>query len=121
MKLRLNGIEAECIIGERPDERVRTQTLRLDVELEIPDKAADTDELADTVDYAATADAIRTALAAAKCRMIARAAKVVCDLCMEDPKVLAASVRVEKRGAVLHLASAAATFAATRGGGRDVV
>lgn len=110
MKLRLNGIEAECIIGERPDERVRTQTLRLDVELEIPDKAADTDELADTVDYAATADAIRIALAAAKCRMIEHAAKVACDACTADGRVTAAKVSVTKAGSVPHMESATAVW-----------
>ena len=121
MILELNQIDVDCIIGERAEERISPQRLLVDVRLEICDAAATSDALDDTVDYAALAESVRAALAAAKCRMIERAAKVVCDLCMEDPKVLAASVRVEKRGAVPHLASAAATFAATRGGARDVV
>ena len=33
MLLRLNGIDVDCVIGERPDERTRLQTLRIDVEL----------------------------------------------------------------------------------------
>lgn len=45
MKLELNGIEVECIIGEREDERNRLQTLRVDVALDIPDDAAETDAL----------------------------------------------------------------------------
>ena len=53
MKLELNGIDVECIIGERPDERMRPQRLRVDVVLTIGDRASETDELADTVDYAA--------------------------------------------------------------------
>ena len=68
------------------------------------------DALMDTVDYAALTEKVRAALVAAKCRMIERAAKVVCDLCREDPKVRAATVRVVKSGAVAHLASAAATY-----------
>ena len=102
MTLRLNGIDVDCIIGERPDERTRLQTLRVDVELE----AAETDELSDTVDYAALAARIREALSAAKCRMIERAAKVVRDVCLSEPKVLGAKVRVVKSGAVPHLESA---------------
>mgnify|MGYP003329076712 CR=1 FL=1 len=64
-KLKLNGIEVDCVIGERPDERTRLQKLRVDVELEIPDRAAETDALGDTVDYAALAEKVRAALVAA--------------------------------------------------------
>ena len=66
MTLRLNGIDVDCVIGERPDERTRLQTLRVDIELEIPDDAAETDSLSDTVDYAALTERIRTALASAR-------------------------------------------------------
>ena len=114
MKLELNGIDVDCIIGERPDERTRTQRLRVDVVLTIDDKAADTDELSDTVDYAALTDGIRAALVAAKCRMIERAAKVVADLCLAEPKVSAAEVAVTKFGAIPHLESAAAVFEAVK-------
>src|SRR5574344_1706655 len=51
MKLELNGIEVNCIIGDRPEDRVRPQLLLVDVELTVPDIAADTDCLKDTVDY----------------------------------------------------------------------
>lgn len=106
MTLKLNGIDVDCVIGERPDERTRLQTLRVDVELEIPDSSAETDSLADTVDYAALTGKIRAALAAAKCRMVERAAKVVKDVCLAEEKVLAAKISVVKAGAVPHLESA---------------
>ena len=110
MKLELNGIDVDCIIGERPDERTRTQRLRVDVVLTVGDKASETDELSDTVDYATLAEGIRAALVTAKCKMIERAAKVVADLCLADEKVSAAKVRVVKSGAVPHLESAAAVI-----------
>lgn len=110
MKLELNGIDVDCIIGERPDERTRTQRLRVDVVLTVGDTASDTDELSDTVDYAALTEGIRAALVTAKCKMIERAAKVVADLCLADEKVSAAKVRVVKSGAVPHLESAAAVI-----------
>ena len=106
MKLRLNGIEVDCVIGERPDERDRLQRLLVDVELEIPSAVAETDSLADTVDYAALADRIRAALVDAKCRMIERAAKVVYDsLPSRDAHVV-----VTKSGAVAGLASASVVY-----------
>ena len=110
MKLKLNGVEVACVIGERPDERDRLQRLRVDVELTVPDRAAETDELGDTVDYAGLADRIRAALTAAKCKMIERAAKVVYDVCREDGKVGAAVVTVTKSGAVPGLESASVVY-----------
>jgi len=109
MKLKLNGIDVDCIIGERPDERGRLQKLRVDVELTVSDTAAETDELSDTVDYAALTEKIRAALVAAKCKMIECAAKVVYDVCIADDKVSSARVSVTKSGAVPHLESASVT------------
>ena len=114
MKLELNGIDVDCIIGERPDERTHPQRLRVDVVLTIDDTAAETDELADTVDYAALTERIRAALVEAKCRMIERAAKVVADLCLADGKVSAVKARVVKSGAIPHLESAAAVIEAVK-------
>ena len=114
MKLELNGIDVDCIIGERPDERTRTQRLRVDVALTIGERVAETDALGDTVDYAALTEGIRAALVAAKCRMIERAAKVVCDLCLTEAKVSSAKVRVTKFGAIAHLESASAVFESAR-------
>jgi dihydroneopterin aldolase len=114
MTLELNSLSVDCVIGELPEERVKLQTLLLDVALEIPDAASMSDELADTVDYAALAGNIRAALVAAKCRMIERAAKVAADVCMAEGKVFSARVKVTKSGAVEGLASASATVALSR-------
>jgi len=114
MKLKLNGMDVACIIGDRPDERALLQTLRIDVELTVPDAAADTDELADTVDYAVLTERIRAALVAAKCRMIERAARVVCETCLAEPKVSAVRAAVTKTGAIPHLDSAEAIYECCR-------
>ena len=110
MKLRLNGIDVDCVIGERPDERTRLQKLRVDVELEIPDRAAETDALGDTVDYAALTEKVRAALVAARCQMIERAAKLVCDVCAGEAPVRAATATVTKSGAVQGLTSASVIY-----------
>ena len=114
MKLELNGIDVDCIIGERPDERTKAQRLRVDVVLTIGDRASETDDLTDTVDYAALTEKIRAALIEAKCRMIERAAKVIADLCLADGKVSAVKARVVKSGAIPHLESAAAVIEAVK-------
>jgi len=110
VKLKLKGLDVACVIGERPDERERLQNLCVDVELAVSDAAATSDDLADTVDYAALAERIRSALVAAKCRMIERAAKVVCETCLSDPKVSSVRASVTKSGAIPHLTSAEAIY-----------
>lgn len=110
MTLELNGLAVDCIIGERPEERLRAQRLVLDVTLAIDDAAAESDQLADTVDYAALAQRISDELIRARCRMIERAAKVAFDACLAEPRVRAARVRVTKAGAVPGLASASAVY-----------
>lgn len=116
MELLLNGIDAECIIGDLPDERERAQHLRVDARLEIENTAAFTDELSDTADYAKLAGKVRAALVAAKCRMVERAARVACEACADDRRILSASVRVTKNGAVPGLESATAEYAISRRG-----
>lgn len=108
MKLLLNEIEVECIIGDLPDERTGTQILKVDVELEISDLAGETDELQDTVDYAALTDEIGVALVRGECKMLERAAKIVVDTCLKfgRGKVFAAKAKVTKKGAIAHLKSA---------------
>jgi FolB domain-containing protein len=114
MILQLNSLAVDCIIGELPEERVRLQTLVLDVELEITDTASVSDELADTVDYAELAGNIRAALVEAKCKMIERAARIAADVCLEDGRVRSVKVKVTKTGAIKGLESASAVLTLAR-------
>jgi dihydroneopterin aldolase len=109
VKLKLNGLEVECIIGERPDERNRLQKLLVDVELDVSDVAAQSDCLSDAVDYAELVDKIRDKLVSARCHLIERAAKEVYDLL---PTKLA-KVTVTKRESVPGLSSASAVYPST--------
>ena len=110
MTLRLEGLEVDCVIGERPDERDRVQRLRVDAELEVDGRVAETDDLADAADYAVLTERIRAALVAARCRLIERAAKVAHGVCLADPHVASARVSVTKAGAVPGLAAATAVY-----------
>lgn len=116
MKLSLGGIGVECVIGDLPEERNRLQRLRVDAVLDVPDGAADTDDLADTADYAGVAANVRAALSAAKCRLVERAAKVAAEACLADARVASATASVSKFGAVDGLERASAEWTAVRGG-----
>lgn len=105
--IRLNNIEVLCIIGDLPEERVREQRLLVDVALETDLSAVIvSDRIADTIDYAALSGSIRDSLRSAKCRLIERAAGVVADVCLEDPRVQRVTVCVKKSGCVPGLGSA---------------
>ncbi len=106
-QLKLNGIEVECIIGDQPEERETEQRLLVDVALDIDlADAAESDRLDDTVDYALLVGNIREALEDAQCRLLERAAGVVADVCLSDPRVERVTVGVRKFGSVSGLGSA---------------
>ncbi len=105
--IRLGNIEVLCIIGDLPEERAREQRLLVDVTLEADLSAVmASDRISDTIDYAALSGEIRDALRSAKCRLIERAAGVVADVCLEDPRVERVTVCVKKSGCVPGLGSA---------------
>ena len=106
-QLKLNGIEVECIIGDQPEERENEQRLLVDVALDIDlVDAAESDRLDDTVDYSILVGNIREALEDAQCRLLERAAGVVADVCLSDPRVERVTVGVRKFGSVSGLGSA---------------
>lgn len=109
--LRLNGIEVDCILGDLPEERVSEQRIRVDVALEFDQQdAAASDRLEDTVDYALLVGNIREALEDARCRLLERAADVVADVCLADPRVERVTASVRKFGTVPGLGSAEVTI-----------
>ena len=113
MILRLNGVEVECVIGDLPEERVRTQRLTVDLALELADAVARDDRLESTVDYVKLSEAVRAALIESRCRMIERAAFIVARLAAGTDKVLRATARVTKYGSVPGMASATAEYTMT--------
>ncbi len=117
-KLRLNGIEVLCIIGDLPNERLREQRLMVDVELELDlSAAARSDDLADTVDYAELSRRIREVLRAAQCRLVERAAHLAAEVCLEDRRVCRTTVSVRKSGSVRGLTASEVVLARGRAAG----
>jgi dihydroneopterin aldolase len=109
-QLELQGIQVPCIIGDRPDERLREGLLRVDLTLTFDfAPVAQNDDVTATVDYVALTERVRHVLQTGKYQMIERAAVEVCRACLEDRRVLEARVRVEKSGAIPHLQAASAT------------
>ena len=105
--LKLNGIVVDCILGDLPEEREKKQQVMVDVELSLDmEDAVLSDCLDDTVDYVLLVGNIREALEEARCRLLERAADVVADVCLSDPRVEHVTVGIKKFGTVAGLGSA---------------
>lgn len=113
MKLLLEDLRFDCIIGDLPDERVREQSLRIDVELTVPETAGETDNVVDTADYAALARVIVDRLRQAAPRTLERAARLAGGVALADAHALSVRAKATKFGAVPNLKSAAAVWEGT--------
>lgn len=107
MLLTLNNLEVSCIIGDLPHERLSPRRLRLDVELDVPVQAADSDDLAGTVDYVEVAGRIQAALEQSAPRLVERAAKLAFDSIKD---LGAVRVKVTKFGSIPKLESVSAQY-----------
>ena len=115
MTLRLDGIDVECILGERPNERTVPRPVRIDLSLKVKDDAATSDELSDAADYAEIVEKVREALVAARCRLVERAAKLVAEVCLAaSDKVISVEAAVTKTAPVPHLRGATAVYTLSR-------
>ena len=108
MKIYVNGIDVDCVIGDLQSERAAPQRIRVDVELDVSDRPSESDSLADAADYAEVARRVRGALVDARCRLVERAAGIAARTCMEFDAVSGVVARVTKGGAVPGVASVTA-------------
>jgi dihydroneopterin aldolase len=95
-----------CRIGIHPDERDRLQRVRVNLDLGVDETgSALSDQLADVVDYEALVDRVRGALAKRHVNLVETLAEHVAALCLEDPRVRSARVRIEKLDAIADVAA----------------
>ncbi len=96
-KISLRGIMASCIIGVKPEERVLAQPVEIDVMLWADAAhAGKTDNLADTVDYGALCRLIVKEAEQSSFQLVEALAEHTAGLCLGDPRVIEARVRVKK-------------------------
>ncbi len=100
-KVIIKDILARGIIGVNDWEREKPQDILINIELytQTREQAA-SDDLAETIDYSqVTKKAIKIA-ETAKRFTVEALAEDIARICLEDPRVLKTTVRVEKPGAV---------------------
>ncbi len=108
-----------CRIGVDPRERQVLQPVRLNLDLGVVETGPPRDELADVVDYAALVERVRGALGQRQVKLVETLAEQIATLCLEDPRVRSARVRVEKLDAIADAAAAGVEIERVKPCGQD--
>lgn len=98
MTVHVRGLEVQASIGVYDHEKGRLQPLVLDIELDMG--AAPVRELGDTLDYDGVARLVRALAAGEHIELVETFAERVAMGCLDDPRVLAVRVRVDKPTAI---------------------
>lgn len=117
-RIALRGIEVFGHHGVLAHERELGQAFLIDAELELDLAPAGTsDDLGDTVDYGALAGALADVVRDERHDLIERLATRLCEVCLGDRRVTAATVTVHKPHAPVPvpLADVTVTVRRTRG------
>lgn len=112
----IRHLQARCIIGIRGWERRRKQRVRLDVAFAADlGPAAASDRITDSVDYKQVKDRILGHVQSSRFQLLEALAASVADLVLEDPRVTAVDVTVDKPNALSGAKSVAVRIQRTRG------
>lgn len=113
----ISNLEAVCIIGTLSHERGVPQRLVIHLELVCDLTAAGvSDALDDTIDYAALAQEVTGIALASRCHLLERLASLIAAHCLQNPRVAAVTVRLEKPDALPGSAVAAVSITRVRAG-----
>ncbi len=90
-----------CIIGTRPEERLRKQKLAIDIALDTDlGAAAMSDNLADTLNYSRLAEEITAFAEGSSFMLLERLAGGVAELCLRDERTATVKVTIGKPAAI---------------------
>ena len=92
-------------IGVHPHEQQTAQRVRLNLDLGVVDGGRMPDGLAAVVDYEALTERVRRLVQGAHVALVEQLAERLARLCLEDPRVRRARVRVEKLEAIADCAA----------------
>jgi D-erythro-7,8-dihydroneopterin triphosphate epimerase len=115
MVIRIKDIRLRTFIGVNDWERKRRQDVVINAELHVADPAAmRTDRIEDTLDYRTICHAIVAEVEGARFGLLERLVARVLERIMEDPRVLRASVEIDKPHALRFADSVSVTATAER-------
>ena len=106
LKVFVRELSIDAEVGVNPDEYGRCQPLLIDVELDVIPPAS-CEHIADTVNYETVVLAARALAAEGHCKLIEAFAERLARACLQDPRVTAARIRIQKPQALAPDAAAA--------------
>ena len=96
-RIHIVDLLVRCIVGTNPEERDKPQDVVINITLHADLRAAcRSDRIEDTVDYSALKQRIVSMVEASHFFLVEALAEAVSDICLSDPRVRKARVRVEK-------------------------
>jgi len=96
-RIHIADLLVRCIVGTNPGERAKPQDVVINVTLHADLRAAcRSDRIEDTVDYRSLKQRIVETVEASHFFLVEALAEAVSDICLSDPRVRKACVRVEK-------------------------
>ncbi len=107
-KIVIRDLHARCILGIFPEEREKPQEITLNIALSADlRRAGQSDDIKDTVDYKDIKKRVLHLVEESQFFLVERLAQAVADICLEDPRVAAVTVTVDKPGALRFARSVA--------------
>ena len=95
--LLIRDLVVPCSIGVHEHERHDTQRVRINVRVQVTgDERPIEDSIANVVSYETIVDGIRAIIAGGHINLVETLADRIVELCLANPRVLGARVRVEK-------------------------
>ena len=96
-----------CLIGVHKHERKKPQRIRINLDLAVTEQSViSTDRLADVVCYEDVADSIRSIVSNGHVNLVETLAEKIASKCLEDRRIKATRVRIEKLDVFKDAASA---------------
>jgi D-erythro-7,8-dihydroneopterin triphosphate epimerase len=97
MLIRIKNLTLQTIVGVNAWERHEVQEVVINVELEFDGaRAGESDHIDDTVDYKKMKQKILGHAESSRCHLLESLAQGVLNIVLEDPRVIRASVEVDK-------------------------
>jgi len=96
-RIHIADLLVRCIVGTNPGERAKPQDVVINITLHADLRAAcRSDRIEDTVDYRSLKQRIVEMVEASRFFLVEALAEAISDVCLSDPRVRKARVRVEK-------------------------
>ncbi len=100
-RILISDLAARCIIGVNEEERREKQDVLINLALEADlSEACRSDRFEDTIDYRSLKKRIVNLVEGSRYYLVEALAEAVAGICLSDPKVVEARVRVEKPSAL---------------------